>query len=375
MQMLAPQRTISTLHQLSVSLWLTELSRTRLQSGDLKNLVDTEQVLGILADPTAFPNAFQDGGAYHQRIDELAASGATVEEIVLDLITDDVRDATDLFSAAYCRTRGTDGLVSFGGDPRLAYDTAATIDQAQKLSRIVHRTNILIDIPATIPGLAAITAVTALGISVNATLLFSLERYSAVIDAYITGLEQARAAGHNLSQIRSVASFPIAQMDHEITRRLNAIGSPAASALVGRAGIASAALAYQAYEQTFAGERWTALATDGAHRQRPLWNSAGAGHRHDEIRHLTGILAPGTIHGVSAECLNAVPHLGVISNNVSTQGYFDAAELIGDLDEIGIDLGEALAVLETEGVNRMVGTWVELLDLVRAQHTVGKLRA
>jgi transaldolase len=222
-----------------VSLWLDDLSRRRLQTGSLKKMIAASHIVGVTSNPATFRTALQDGVAYQQQIQQLAARGADLDTIVGAITTDDVRDATDLFSAVYSRTRGADGRVSVGVDPRLAYDATATIEQAQELFEIICRNNILIDIPATLPGLSAITEVTARGISVNATLVSSLERYSAVMEAYLAGLEQAQSSGRDLSQIRSVASFAISQVDTEIDRRLKAINSPAAEALLGQAGVAS----------------------------------------------------------------------------------------------------------------------------------------
>ena len=313
-----------------------------------------------------FQNAFQDHAAYHQRIRELANRGATIDSIVRVLITDDVRDATDLFSEVYCQSRGLDGRVSIAVDPRLAHDTDATIEQAEQLFNIIDRNNILIEIPATLPGLAAITAVTAKGISVNVTLIFSPEQYTAVMEAYLTGLEQAKLNGHNLSQIRSVASFSIALVDAEIDRRLLLIDTPAAKALLGQAGLAIATLAYQAYEQTFAGERWLPLTSANANKQRPLWATTVQPPDND-IRYLTGLVAPGTVLTASEDAIAALTNDGGIRSNAILGNYAYAAEVLGDLDDLGIDLGDVSAVLQTQGITRFTQAWNELLDSVRQE--------
>ena len=224
-------------------------------SGNLKALITDQHIVGVTTNPSIFQAALTDGASYQRQIAELAARGANVDDTVRVVTTDDVRDATDLFSGVYSRTGGVDGRVSIEVDPRLAHDTEATIAQAQELFKIVDRANVLIKIPATLAGLPAITAVIAEGISVNVTLIFSLDRYRAVMDAYLAGLEQAAANGHQLSDIHSVASFFVSRVDLEIDKRLKAIGTPHAQALLGAAAIANARLAYQAYEQTFAGDR------------------------------------------------------------------------------------------------------------------------
>jgi transaldolase len=366
MQML--RRTTDPLSQLSdsgVSLWLDDLSRHRLRSGSLKELIATKRVVGVTTDPTTFQTALQDDAGYRQQISELAARGATVDDILWALMTDDVRDASDLFSAVYSRTHGVDGRVCICGDPRLAYEIDATIEQAQELFKVIERNNILITIPATLPGLHAITAAVATGISVNASLIFSLERYSAVMDAYQAGLEQAISSGHDLSQIHSVATFFPSQVDNEVDHRLQSIGSSAAEGLLSRAGIASARLAYQAYEQTFAGRRWEALAKAGARKQRPLWASTGVqGSYQDETRYVAELVAPGTATA-AAECtINSVAKYGAIRGDIMIGDYTDAAEVFGDLHAIGVDLGDVFAVLETESVKRFERAWIELREAV-----------
>ena len=223
------------------------------------------------------------------------------------MTTDDVRDACDLFTATFEAVRAVDGRVSIEVDPRLAHDTAATIAQAQELSKIVDRPNVLIKIPATLAGLPAITAVIAEGISVNVTLIFSLDRYKAVMDAYLAGLEQAKEGGHDISQIHSVASFFVSRVDSEIDKRLKAIGTPEAAALQGEAAIANARLAYQAYEQTFAGDRWAALAAAGANKQRPLWASTGVKDpKYDDTRYVVELVAPNTVNTAPEKTIDAV---------------------------------------------------------------------
>src|ERR1700709_976450 len=250
---------LAALSDAGVSVWLDDLSRDRLKSGNLQELIDTKSVVGVTTNPSIFQAALSKGNAYDDQAKELAERGADVDATIRTVTTDDVRNACDVLAKAYEASGGVDGRVSIEVDPRLTPAPDKTIAQAIELWKIVDRPNLLIKIPATEAGLPAITSVIAEGISVNVTLIFSLDRYKAVMDAYITGLEQAKEAGHNISEIHSVASFFVSRVDSEIDKRLKAIGSPEAAALEGEAAIANARLAYQAYEQTFAGDRWSAL--------------------------------------------------------------------------------------------------------------------
>jgi transaldolase len=373
--MSTPRTSNTALAELSaagVSLWLDDLSRQRLLSGNLQTLITTQHIVGVTTNPSIFQAALTSGSAYQQQIAELAAIGANVDDVVRTLTTDDVRNATDLFSGIYSRTGGVDGRVSIEVDPRLAHDTEATIAQAQELFKIVDRANVLIKIPATLAGLPAITAVIAQGISVNVTLIFSLDRYRAVMDAYLVGLEQAKANGHQLSGIHSVASFFVSRVDLEIDKRLKAIGTPEAETLLGRAAIANARLAYQAYEQTFAGDRWAALAAAGANKQRPLWASTGVKDpAYDDTRYVVELVAPGTVNTAPENTINAVADHGVIRGNTIEGSYQQSAEVFADLAAVGLDLDDVFDVLESEGVEKFEVAWTALLDSVAAelQHT------
>ncbi len=250
----------------------------------------------------------------------------------------------------------------------MAHDTAATIAQAQELSKIVDRPNLLIKIPATLAGLPAITAVIAEGISVNVTLIFSLDRYKAVMDAYLTGLEQAKEGGHDISQIHSVASFFVSRVDSEIDKRLKAIGSPEAAALEGEAAIANARLAYQAYEQTFAGDRWDALKAAGANAQRPLWASTGVKDpKYDDTRYVVELVAPNTVNTAPEKTIDAVRDHGVIRGNTIDGTYAQASAVFSGLEALGIDLDDVFEVLETEGVQKFEQAWNELLESVSTE--------
>jgi transaldolase len=291
-----------------------------------------------------------------------------VDDTVRGVTTDDVRDACDLFTGIFQATGHIDGRVSIEVDPRLAHQTQATIDQARELHKIVDRPNVLIKIPATLAGLPAITAVIAEGISVNVTLIFSLDRYRAVMDAYLAGLEQAADAGHDLSEIHSVASFFVSRVDLEIDKRLKAMRAPEAAALEGEAAIANARLAYQAYEQTFTGTRWDALAAAGANKQRPLWASTGVKDpQYDDTRYVVELVAPNTVNTAPEKTIQAVADHGVVRGNTIAGTYAQAAAVFSGLKEVGVDLDDVFTVLETEGVDKFIASWNELLDSVATE--------
>ncbi|GGL93997.1 transaldolase [Nakamurella endophytica] len=350
-----------------VSLWLDDLSRQRLHSGNLAEIIRTKHVVGVTTNPSIFQAALADGASYQQQVSELAARGADVDDVVRAATTDDVRDACDLFLPLYQQTNGVDGRVSIEVDPRLAHDTDGTIAQAQELAKIVDRPNVLIKIPATVEGLPAITAVLAEGISVNVTLIFSLDRYAAVIDAHLAGLEQAQANGHDLSKIHSVASFFVSRVDTEIDKRLDAIGSPEAAAIRGEAAIANARLAYRLFEQQYSGERWSALAAAGANAQRPLWASTGVKDKaYDDTRYVVELVAPNTVNTAPEKTIDAVADHGVIRGNTIEGTYGAASAVFSSLQALGIDMDDVFEVLETEGVDKFEKSWAELLDTVAA---------
>ena len=309
---------LADLSAAGVSLWLDDLSRQRLHSGNLAELITTKHIVGVTTNPSIFAAAFANGESYQQQGSELAAQHASVQDAVRAMSTDDVRDACDLFADLYSSTDGVDGRVSIEVEPGLAHDTAGTLAQAQELARIVDRPNLLVKIPATVQGLPAITATLAQGISVNVTLIFPLERYAGVIDAFLAGLHQANANGHDISKLHSVASFFLSRVDTEIDARLDKIGSPEAASLRGKAAIANARLAYQLYEQKFAGQQWEPLAAAGAHRQRPLWASTGVKDPHyDDTRYVVELVAPGTVNTAPEKTIDAVADHGVIRGTPS----------------------------------------------------------
>src|SRR6478609_8324890 len=375
--MTTPQSTsnanLAALSEAGVSLWLDDLSRQRLQSGNLKDLIADSHIVGVTTNPLIFQAALKDGASYQQQIGELAARGADVDDTVREVTTDDVRDACDLFTATFEASDHVDGRVSIEVDPRLAHDTEGTVAQAQELHKIVDRPNLLIKIPATLAGLPAITAVIAEGISVNVTLIFSVERHRAVMDAYLAGLDAAKEAGHDLSKIHSVASFFVSRVDTEIDKRLEKIGGDSgegtALALRGQAGVANARLAYAAYEEVFVGgSRFEALKADGARVQRPLWASTGVKNPdYSDTLYITELVAPNTVNTMPEKTMDAVADHGVITGDTVTGTASAAQEMFDKLTAVGIDLPDVFKVLEDEGVDKFEKSWLELLDATQGQ--------
>ena len=360
--------TLTALAAEGVAIWLDDLSRERLRTGNLQSLIEDKGVVGVTTNPSIFQAAMSKGDAYDEQLRELAAAGTTLEDAVFAMTTDDVRDACDVMRPVHDATDGVDGRVSIEVDPRLAHDTDPTIQQALALARAVDRPNVFIKIPATLEGLPAITAVLAEGISVNVTLIFSLDRYRAVMGAFLAGLEQAKAAGKDLSRIHSVASFFVSRVDSEIDKRLDAMDDPQAAELRGKAGVANARLAYQAYEEVFSTPRWQTLAEAGARPQRPLWASTGVKDpAYPDTLYVTELVAPGTVNTMPEKTLDAVADHGEIRGDTVTGGYAEAAATLDALDALGISYQEVVELLEREGVEKFEASWSELLDGVAAE--------
>lgn len=348
-----------------VSVWLDDLSRRRLDSGDLARLVVSGRVVGVTTNPSIFRAAIGSGEDYREQLAELAGSGVTADEAVRTMTAADVRAAADILRPVYEATGGRDGRVSIEVDPRLAHRTEATVAEAVRLARLVDRPNVMVKIPATAAGLPAITEVTGLGISVNVTLIFSLDRYREVMEAYAAGLEKARAAGIDLSTVHSVASFFVSRVDTEVDRRLAELGTDEASALKGRAALANARLAYQAQREFFGGERWTALAAAGAHRQRPLWASTGVKDpAYRDTRYVEELVAPGTVTTVPEATLDAVADHGRVDGDTVTGRHDGARADLDALERLGIRYDEVVRQLEDEGVAKFEAAWAELLQAV-----------
>ncbi|MDT5194477.1 MAG: transaldolase [Mycobacterium sp.] len=365
---------LAALSAAGVSVWLDDLSRERLQTGNLTELINTRSVVGVTTNPSIFQAALSKGTAYDAQVTELAERGADVDATIRTVTTDDVRTACDVLAKAYEASGGVDGRVSIEVDPRLAHDTDKTILQAIELWKIVDRPNLLIKIPATQAGLPAITAVIAEGISVNVTLIFSVERHEAVMDAYLAGLEKAKEAGHDLHNIHSVASFFVSRVDTEIDARLEKIGSEQALALRGQAAVANARLAYKAYEDVFvSGAQYEVLKADGARVQRPLWASTGVKNPdYSDTLYVTELVAPNTVNTMPEKTLEAVADHGVVTGDTVSGTSEAAQEVFDKLEAIGIDLTDVFLVLENEGVEKFEKSWQELLDATAAQLEAAK---
>ncbi|MCW2495070.1 transaldolase [Jatrophihabitans sp.] len=351
-----------------VSIWLDDISRERLRTGNLGDLVADKHVVGVTSNPTIFQKALEKGDAYDEQVRELKTRGIDLDQAIRELMAHDIRWACDVLKPVYDRTDGKDGRVSIEVDPRLAHDTDRTSAEAKALWWLVDRPNVMIKIPASIEGLPAITAATALGISVNVTLIFGLDRYDAVMDAYLTGLEQAKEAGIDLSTIRSVASFFVSRVDTEIDKRLGKLGSDEAKALLGKAGIANARLAYERYEKVIASDRWAALEAAGAHVQRPLWASTGVKDpAYDDTMYVVDLAAPNTVNTMPEATLNAVADHGVVHGNAIAGTYEASRKVIDDLAALGIGYDDVIEILETEGVQKFEDSYAQLADSVAGQ--------
>ncbi|OBJ61630.1 transaldolase [Mycobacterium sp. 1423905.2] len=360
---------LAALSKAGVSVWLDDLSRDRLKSGNLQELIDTKSVVGVTTNPSIFQKALADSDTYNDQIAELAERGADVEATIRTVTTDDVRNGCDVLRPQWESSDGVDGRVSIEVDPRMAHDADKTIQQAVELWKIVDRPNLFIKIPATEDGIPAISSVLAEGISVNVTLIFSVERYRAVMDAYLEGLEKAREAGHDLSKIHSVASFFVSRVDSEVDKRLEKIDSDEARALLGQAAVANARLAYAAYQEVFeGGERFEALKGDGARAQRPLWASTGVKNPdYSDTLYVTELVAPNTVNTMPEKTLDAVADHGEIKGDTVSGTASEAQQVFDKLQDIGIDLDDVFIVLENEGVEKFEESWSELLKETQAQ--------
>lgn len=360
---------LKALADAGVSIWLDDLSRERLQTGNLAELVADSHVTGVTTNPSIFQAALRSGELYDAQVRELVTAGTTgVEEVVFGLTTTDVRNACDLLRPVWEATDGVDGRVSIEVSPDLAFDADATIAQARELWATVDRENLLIKIPATDAGARAIATALGEGISVNVTLIFGLARYRQVMEAYVAGLERARDTGIDLSTIHSVASFFVSRLDTEIDRRLETIGSPEALALRGLAGVANAQLAFEAFESFFSGPRWESLAAAGAHPQRPLWASTGVKNPdYRDTMYVADLVVAGTVNTMPAATLAAFADHGSVVPDAVRPSYGAARAHLDALANVGVDYDEVIAVLEAEGVDKFVVSWKELLDSVAGQ--------
>jgi transaldolase len=359
---------LKALADAGVSIWLDDLSRERIETGNLADLVKESSVVGVTTNPTIFASALANGERYDDQVRELAATGKDVDDVIFAITTTDVRQACDVLADTFEATGGLDGRVSIEVSPAMAHDEKATIEMAKKLWAEVDRENLLIKIPATTEGAPAITDVLGEGISVNVTLIFGLERYDSVMDAYLAGLEKAQAAGKDLSKIYSVASFFVSRVDTEIDKRLDATGDPQAGNLMGLAGIANARLAYQAFEEKFSGDRFLALKEAGANVQRPLWASTGVKNPdYRDTMYVTDLVVSNTVNTMPEKTLQAFADHGEVNGDQVTTNYDEARQVMADLKKLDIDYDDVIETLENEGVDKFVKSWDELVETVRGQ--------
>ncbi|MEV4570805.1 transaldolase [Nonomuraea sp. NPDC049419] len=345
-----------------VAIWLDDISRERLRTGNLEELIRAKNVVGVTSNPTIFANALSKGDAYDAQLHDLAVRGVDVGEAVRAITTYDIRWAADVLRPVYDSSGGVDGRVSLEVDPRLARDSEKTIAEARALWWLVDRPNLMIKIPATVEGLPAITQALSEGISVNVTLIFSLERYRAVMDAWLAGLEAAQAKGLNLATIESVASFFVSRVDTEIDKRLDKLGKPE---LKGKAGVANARLAYAAFEDVMNSERWQRLRDAGARPQRPLWASTGVKNpEYSDTLYVDQLVAPGTVNTMPEKTLDATADHAAISGDTVRPFYEQAWNTMAALKDAGIDYDDVVKVLEDEGVEKFAASWNELLESV-----------
>lgn len=362
---------LSALSQAGVSIWLDDLSRERLETGSLAELAGRHHVAGVTTNPTIFAHAITASEVYRDQLSDLAARGVDVGEALRELTTFDVRWACDVLRPVYDATDGVDGRVSIEVDPRLAHDTQATIAEARALWWLVDRPNLFIKIPATPPSLPAIASCIGEGISINVTLIFSLQRYDAVMDAYVDGIERALRAGRDLRSINSVASFFVSRVDTEIDSRLDKIGSPEAASLRGRAAIANARLAYQRYEQFFSSARWSALSSAGARPQRPLWASTSVKDpAYPDTRYVTSLVAPNVVNTMPESTLRAVADHGDVPADSIHGSYAESQLVLDGLQDLGVSYADSMQSLEDDAVVRFEASWTQLSD-----HLAGALRA
>ncbi|MFI9649703.1 transaldolase [Streptomyces sp. NPDC052040] len=359
---------LKRLSEEGVAIWLDDLSRKRITSGNLAELIDQQHVVGVTTNPTIFQKAISSGDGYEQQLADLAARKVTVEEAIRMITTADVRDAADILRPVFDATQGQDGRVSIEVDPRLAHNTRATVAEARQLAWLVDRPNTLIKIPATEAGLPAITETIANGISVNVTLIFSLDRYRKVMDAYLSGLEKAKERGLDLSKIHSVASFFVSRVDTEIDKRLEALGTPEAKELRGKAAVANARLAYEAYEEVFGSDRWLALDKAQANKQRPLWASTGVKDpSYRDTMYVVDLVAPNTVNTMPEATLAATEDHGEITGNTVAGTYEQARAVLDAVEKLGISYDDVVQVLEDEGVEKFESSWNDLLKSTEAE--------
>jgi transaldolase len=360
----------SRLHELSEheqSVWIDSLSRRWLQDGTLAKLITEDAVVGATSNPTIFQKALSEGDWYDEQLREVLAEEDDAREIFWQLAVTDVSAACDRFRPIWDEGNGRDGYVSLEVDPDLAYEQAATIEQALRLHEWVDRPNLYVKIPATEPGLGAIEECIARGRSINVTLIFGLDRYEAVADAYIRGLERLVESGGDPTRVASVASFFVSRVDTETDKRLEAIGTEEAISLRGKLAIANAKLAYERYKRIFSGERWERLAAKGASKQRCLWASTSTKNpEYRDVMYVEELIGPETVNTMPLETIEAFQDHGVVAETLERE-LDDAHRLLDDLKRVGVDYDDVVDTLEREGVQKFSDSLHELLDGIRAK--------
>lgn len=359
-----------------VSIWLDDLSRARLRSGDLRSLVENRHVVGVTTNPSIFAAALSSGDAYAEQLAELRVAGVDATAAAFRLLTADVAEACDVLSPIHVESRGLNGWVSIEVEPALATDVHGTVAQARALRAMVNRDNVMVKVPATDEGLVAITELVAEGISVNATLIFSVSRYRQVAEAYLAGLERAADAGLSLESIHSVASVFVSRVDAEVDRRLSLLGTHGAEELAGRAGLANARLAYQAFEALITTDRAQRLLEAGANMQRPLWASTGVKDpRMRDTAYVVELVAPHVVNTMPGATLEAMASHGVVRGDTVTGAYVDAHATMDELAGCGISLDEVASLLEREGLEKFVISWEGLLASVQSSLSLEAARS
>jgi transaldolase len=361
---MAQNQNLADLSAAGVAVWLDDLSRDRIRSGNLQSLVDEHSVVGATTNPSIFAAAISGSDSYDDQVHALAVRKVDVQEALRTITAADVRDACDLFRPIHDRQPG-DGRVSLEVAPGLAHDTDATNAEAAHLWWLVDRPNLYIKIPATEAGLPAIAETISKGISVNVTLIFSIDRYRGVMDAYLSGLEKRLADGASIDGLASVASFFVSRVDTEIDKRLDKLGAD--PSLKGKAGIANAQLAYQAYEEVFSSDRWRALEAKGAVPQRPLWASTGVKNpEYSDTMYISELIAPGTVNTMPEKTMMAYADHGTAGTPIQ-KSYDEAAGVMKAVADAGVDLDDVFRVLEEEGVQKFVDAWDELTSSVGSE--------
>jgi len=358
----------SRLHELVArgqSVWFDTLSRDLVQSGGLKKMMAADAVTGVTSNPTIFQKALSQGDAYDEDLKKLLAETDDPRQIFFSLALQDIRDACDVLKPAYDKSDGIDGYVSMEVEPGIAYDTLKTFEQARWIASEVDRPNLYVKIPATVPGLPAIEDCTAHGTSINITLIFSLERYKAVVEAYLRGLERLVAGGGDPAKVVSVASFFVSRVDTEADKRLEGHTD-----LQGKLAIANAKLAYQHYLQTFAGPRWEFLEGKGATKQRCLWASTSAKNpAYRDTLYVEELIGPETVNTMPLETIEAFQDHGEVRGDTVLEGVDDAEALLGKLADAGVDYDDVVATLEAEGVQKFADSFAEITESIRAKRS------